>query len=132
MPIKPFEHNWAAALYRIRDNGPEAWREGFGRAGGTISRMFERMVGEGLCTKAPHTITEKGKQWLADYEHKPHSRICARCRMPRGCIPLWHKGVQQYYHLPCFNQLRAEEAAQLRKRFGLPKLPNMKARKARH
>lgn len=52
-----------AALIRIRDNGPFAWCHG-GRAGGATSRMFDRMARIGLCTRAPHEITEVGRAAL--------------------------------------------------------------------
>lgn len=52
-----------AALRRIRDHGPYAWCNG-GRAGGAIARMFHRMADSGLCTRAPYTITDKGREAL--------------------------------------------------------------------
>jgi hypothetical protein len=51
-------------LIRIRDRGPLAWCHGLGRAGGAVSRMFERMVAQGLCTRAPHEITSFGRAVL--------------------------------------------------------------------
>ena len=54
-------------LIRIRDKGPMAWSSGVrGRSGGAISRMFDRMAELGLCTRAPHQITEAGRQALAE------------------------------------------------------------------
>jgi len=58
---------WAEidGLVRVRDRGSLAWCEGHRRAGGAISRMFERMVTKGLVTDAPHEITEHGRHVLA-------------------------------------------------------------------
>lgn len=53
----------ADGLKRIRDRGALAWCNG-GRAGGAISRMFDRMADAGLCTRAPHTITSFGIEVL--------------------------------------------------------------------
>lgn len=52
------------ALIRIRDQGPLAWCKGRGRAGGAVSRMFDRMEIMGLVTSAPHRLTEHGRQVL--------------------------------------------------------------------
>lgn len=58
----------ADGLARIRDRGPLAWCEHRGRAGGAISRMFDRMARDRLCTRAPHEITDFGRAVLARYE----------------------------------------------------------------
>jgi hypothetical protein len=55
-------------LRRIRDRGPLAWCEGNSREGGSVSRMFDRMVGQGLCTPPPYEITERGRAALAETE----------------------------------------------------------------
>lgn len=52
-----------AALIRVRDNGPLAWCAG-SRAGGAVSRMFDRLAEKGLVTKPPHEITEAGRRAL--------------------------------------------------------------------
>ncbi len=57
-------------LRRVRDGGPYAWCKGRGRAGGAVSRMFERMADMGLVTRAPHEITEKGRVALASTERE--------------------------------------------------------------
>lgn len=62
------ERNQADALRRIRDRGALAWCEGRGRAGGAVSRLFERMAAAKLCTRAPHNITPAGRDWLNKYE----------------------------------------------------------------
>jgi len=52
-------------LQRIRDQGPGAWCPGTkSRAGGAVSRMFDRMAVAGLCTPPPHTITPVGRKAL--------------------------------------------------------------------
>lgn len=61
----------AAALIRIRDHGSTAWCQGQGRAGGAVSRMFDRMVAAGLCTPPPYTITDKGRQALLTWTERP-------------------------------------------------------------
>lgn len=57
----------AAALSRVYDGGPGAWCEGFGRAGGAVSRMFDDMARQGLVSRAPHVVTTKGLQALMDW-----------------------------------------------------------------
>lgn len=57
-----------AALIRVRDRGPEAWCDGFGRAGGAVSRMFDDMADQGLVSRAPHKVTTKGLQAIAEWE----------------------------------------------------------------
>ena len=65
----------AMGLLRIRDRGPEAWCEGIrGRTGGAISRMFDRMGAMGLCTPAPHTITDLGRRAVQPYERRMRVR----------------------------------------------------------
>jgi hypothetical protein len=73
------ESNQADALRRIRDRGPMAWCEGKGRAGGAVSRLFDRMTSEGLCTRPPHQITAKGHEWL-DWFDRMHPPKCLHCR----------------------------------------------------
>ena len=51
-------------LQRVRDRGPMAWCAGLGRAGGAVSRMFDRLEVMGLVTRAPHNITEHGRKVL--------------------------------------------------------------------
>lgn len=77
------EKNKAEALRRIRDGGAAAWADGKSRAGGAVSRLFDRMVSEGLCTKPPHTITERGTKWLASYAAL-HPPKCLHCGKPRS------------------------------------------------
>lgn len=57
-------------LKRIRDRGPGAWCGGMGRAGGAVSRMFDRMAREGLCTYAPHKITPFGRRVLIAFDER--------------------------------------------------------------
>lgn len=57
----------AEGLRRIRDLGPMAWCSGGCRAGGAIARMFDRMAEAGLCTPAPHYITNKGQEALGRF-----------------------------------------------------------------
>jgi hypothetical protein len=58
------------ALRRIRDRGPGAWCDG-DRTGGAVARMFHRMVDAGFCTRAPYTITDKGRETLTLLGLKP-------------------------------------------------------------
>lgn len=59
----------AEGLRRIRDRGPMAWCDGIkSRAGGATGRMFDRMAAEGLCTRAPHRITSKGRETLGRFK----------------------------------------------------------------
>lgn len=51
----------ADALQRVHDRGPAAWDEGRGRAGGAVSRMFDRMASFGLVSKPPYFLTEIGR-----------------------------------------------------------------------
>lgn len=60
--------NRVAALIRVRDLGPGAWCDGFGRAGGAVSRMFDDMAAQGLVSRAPHFVTAKGLQAITDWE----------------------------------------------------------------
>lgn len=68
-PERLLTRKQAEGLRRIRDLGPMAWCNG-GRAGGAISRMFDRMAADGLCTKAPHHITDKGREAVARFYGK--------------------------------------------------------------
>jgi hypothetical protein len=54
-----------AALRRVRDDGPNAWDAGLSRAGGAVSRMFDRLEEMALVTDAPHKITQHGRAVLA-------------------------------------------------------------------
>lgn len=57
------------ALKRIRDEGPSEWVRGVrSRAGGAISRMFDRMAEGGWCTTPPYKITTVGKRAMDIYE----------------------------------------------------------------
>jgi hypothetical protein len=60
------------ALRRIRDHGPYAWCKGRGRAGGAVSRMFDRLADKEFCTRAPHEITAKGLAALIATDHAEH------------------------------------------------------------
>ena len=54
------------ALLRIRFGGPSAWCDGTkSRAGGAISRMFNRLVARGYVTGPPYQLTAKGRQATA-------------------------------------------------------------------
>ncbi len=55
-------------LQRLRDGRP--WDFGARRAGGSVSRMFDRMEFAGLCTGAPHRLTMFGRKVLAEREHQ--------------------------------------------------------------
>lgn len=52
------------ALVRVRDRGSLAWCAGLGRAGGAVSRMFERMAEQGLVTRVPYEVTKLGADVL--------------------------------------------------------------------
>lgn len=52
-------------LRRIRDGGRMEWCRGKRRGGGSVGRMFDRLAAEGYCTLAPHEITDKGREALA-------------------------------------------------------------------
>lgn len=77
--MRSAERNQADALRRIRDYGSMAWCKGKGRAGGAVSRLFDRMTKEGLCTKAPHEITDAGRAWLNAFDVRNPAR-CLHCR----------------------------------------------------
>ncbi len=77
------DKNQADALRRIRDHGCLAWCEGKGRAGGAVSRLFDRMAKDGYCTRAPHEITKKGRAWLDEYDRNFPPK-CLHCRKPRS------------------------------------------------
>lgn len=51
------------ALERLL-RGPEHWCGGH-RAGGSTGRMLDRMVKDGLVTRAPHYVTDSGRKALA-------------------------------------------------------------------
>ena len=70
----------ADALRRIRDHGPLAWCAGKARAGGAVSRLFDRMAADGLCTKAPHKITAKGRKSVKAFEKTEKCDICGELR----------------------------------------------------
>lgn len=57
-------------LRRVRDHGALAWCKGFGRGGGSVSRMFDRMASAGLVTRAPHEITAFGRRVLTAIEDR--------------------------------------------------------------
>lgn len=46
---------------------PTDWCDG-GRAGGTVSRMFDRMYEAGLVTKPPYRLTDYGRRVLEAHE----------------------------------------------------------------
>lgn len=56
------------ALWRVHKRGPESWDAGRGRAGGAVSRMFDRMVAAGLVSKPPYIPTPRGLQALDEWE----------------------------------------------------------------
>lgn len=60
----------ADALRRVRDRGSLAWAAGKGRAGGAVSRMFDRMRTDGLVKGPPYAVTEFGIRVLEAYEAK--------------------------------------------------------------
>lgn len=62
--------NWADAIRRVKDSGPYAWAKGRGRAGGAISRMFDRMKDAGFVTGPPYAPTPKGVAALAAFDKK--------------------------------------------------------------
>lgn len=65
---KALTRTQAAALRRIRDHGPCTWCKGLGRAGGAVSRMFDRLALLGLATVPPHEITKHGRNVLDAYD----------------------------------------------------------------
>lgn len=50
-------------LTNLRDG--RNWDYGRGRAGGAVSRMFDRMESMGLVTSIPHRLTDFGRKVLA-------------------------------------------------------------------
>jgi hypothetical protein len=59
----------------VERGGPEAWVSGnVARKGGAVSRMWERLVGLGLATPAPHKLTADGRAALKAVPIK-HQRI---------------------------------------------------------
>lgn len=77
------ERTQAEALRRIRDRGSLAWCEGKGRAGGAVSRVFRRLVNDGLCTKPPYEITDAGRAWLNAFDALNPAK-CLHCRKPQA------------------------------------------------
>lgn len=73
------DRNQADALRRIRDRGAMAWCDGKGRAGGAVSRLFDRMATDGYCTRPPYEITKKGREWLLEYDRNFPPK-CLHCR----------------------------------------------------
>lgn len=64
----------ADALQRVHEHGPEAWCHGTrSRAGGAVSRMFDRMATAGLVSKAPHIPTPYGLRLLSEYRARQRS-----------------------------------------------------------
>lgn len=55
-------------LRRIRDRGSSAWAQGKDRAGGAVSRMFQRLVDAGQCTGPPYEITKAGRMSILEYD----------------------------------------------------------------
>lgn len=51
-------------LKRLRDN--IGWSRGKSRMGGSIARMFDRLVQEGLCDGPPYKITDEGRKELTE------------------------------------------------------------------
>lgn len=51
-------------MERIRDRGPNAWAGWGSRAGGAISRMFDRLAAEGLVEGPPYKVTARGHEAL--------------------------------------------------------------------
>lgn len=56
------------ALQRLRDRGPEAWRGGVSRNGGSVRRMINHLVNDGLLTPAPQQLTAAGSAALCEAE----------------------------------------------------------------
>lgn len=69
--MKRLNSKRAAALRRIKEQGPDAWAGDKLTVGGSIKRMFESMAVEGLVSHGgpPFEITPAGEQALAG--HKP-------------------------------------------------------------
>lgn len=89
------DRNIADALRRIRDRGSSAWCDGKGRGGGAVSRLFDRLAAVGYCTRAPHTITKKGREWLDKYDRNFPPK-CVHCRKPKDK----HSAPNLYCPLP--------------------------------
>ncbi len=62
---KALTRTQADALRRVRDHGSDAWCKGFGRAGGAVSRMFDRLRHDGLVSGPPYIVTPYGLRVLA-------------------------------------------------------------------
>jgi hypothetical protein len=62
------------AMKRIRDRGPGGWCFGRGRAGGAVSRMFDRLCAAGLMKGPPFELTPFGEQVLAHLNTTLHAK----------------------------------------------------------
>jgi hypothetical protein len=62
--------NWADAIRRVKDFGPGGWDKGRGRAGGAVSRMFDRMKEAGFVTGPPYAPSVEGLAALAAFDKK--------------------------------------------------------------
>jgi len=58
----------ADALRRVRDRGSSAWAAGKGRAGGAVSRMFDRLRKDGLVFGPPYEVSPFGLRVLEAYD----------------------------------------------------------------
>lgn len=67
-PALTYKH--ACAIRRVREIGPEAWCDGRGRAGGAVSRMFDRLVAAGLLKGPPYEATPFGIKALEQYDNR--------------------------------------------------------------
>lgn len=58
----------ADALRRIDQLGPMAWAQGRSRAGGSVSRMFDRMKEAGLVKGPPYYTTLLGRKAVRAFD----------------------------------------------------------------
>lgn len=101
-PIK-LSPNWADALRRVHLKGPTAWASGKGRAGGAVSRMFDRMREAGLVTGPPYALTALGRVSLGAHDvarTKPVSLAALNKAMAEVAFEKWLDKVWPLWRLP--------------------------------
>jgi len=70
--MTPLTKTQIEAMVRIRDRGPSAWCAGKGRAGGAVSRMFDRLRDLGMVEGPPYRCTMLGLNHLTVYQARQH------------------------------------------------------------
>lgn len=87
---KALTYKHASAIRRVHELGPEAWCEGRGRAGGAVSRMFDRLVAAGLVKGPPYAATPFGIKVLESYDARTSWCPFCKKRHPGGATCMGH------------------------------------------